>query len=197
MAPAAGLEPASRRLTGGRSASRAKPEWHWCTGEISKLRPPGLQPGALPTELPARQRKRQHGGWRRRHVTGARTRIMALAQPAARHPHQVIRIVKEQRSSENECRGKKKPRLHEPTGAFVPWSEGSMRTAFRHVVRKAISINLQRRPTRRIRMGERSRDRAPAGGHDRKTHECASRFEAILSLASARSRCTNCYDTFS
>ena len=58
----------------------------------------------------------RHGGWRGREF-GAQPRIVELAPCSARHPHQVIRIVKEQLSPNGETRGKKKPRLHEPTGA--------------------------------------------------------------------------------
>ncbi len=49
---------------------------------------------------------------------GAQPHVVDFAPCSARHPHQVTRIVKEQNSSNDESRGKKKPRLHEPTGAF-------------------------------------------------------------------------------
>ena len=134
------------------------------------LRLPGLQPGALPTELPVHVWSRRHGfepakseahlvygqaplatwillrDWCRSEDSNLyllRTRQLLLplkpgrqgriaCRTASTHSphcgprvlagtppaHQVIRIVKEQYSSNDESRGTKKPRLHEPTGVF-------------------------------------------------------------------------------
>ena len=60
MVPAAGLEPASacamglKSIVSANSTMRAVLLQSWCNGLESNQRRPGLQPGALPTELPLR-----------------------------------------------------------------------------------------------------------------------------------------------
>ena len=58
---------------------------------------------------------------------------------SARHSRQVIRIVKEQDSSNDKSRGTKKAPVARANRGFpYPWSDGSIRTAFRLIVRQAI-----------------------------------------------------------
>lgn len=51
VAGEAGFEPAVSWLTARRIAALLLANHEWCTEQVSTLRPPGLQPGALPAEL--------------------------------------------------------------------------------------------------------------------------------------------------
>ncbi len=107
LAGTAGLEPASCRLTGGRSAV----ELHaiWWIGKESNLRRAGLQPTALPSELPIRK---VSGAGARAHRRCCGRLVLYEDEALPRHFTQST-------LSKNTHRGIKKPRWFRTDQGFL------------------------------------------------------------------------------